>query len=175
MVLAMVASAAMAGVPLFNGFLSKEMFLTETVAFAQSGGWRWVVPALATLAALCSVAYSARLVHDVFFNGAPRDLPNPHPHEPPIGMKAPVALLALICVVVGIVPAITLGPLVQLASTALLGAPPPDYHLAIWHGFNLPLLLSVAFCAALVAPMAWLSVGLARPAYVEDQLPAARR
>ncbi|MFN4120572.1 monovalent cation/H+ antiporter subunit A [Acidovorax sp.] len=149
--LAMVASAAMAGVPLFNGFLSKEMFLTETVAFAQSGGWRWLVPALATLAALCSVAYSARLVHDVFFNGAPRDLPNPHPHEPPIGMKAPVALLAAVCVVVGIIPALTLGPMVQLASTALLGAPPPEYHLAIWHGFNLPLLLSVVALAAGVA------------------------
>ncbi|MDO8376907.1 MAG: proton-conducting transporter membrane subunit, partial [Aquabacterium sp.] len=33
--LAMTATAAMAGVPLFNGFLSKEMFLTEAVAFAQ--------------------------------------------------------------------------------------------------------------------------------------------
>ena len=141
--LAMTATAAMAGVPLFNGFLSKEMFLTEAVIFAQSGGWRWAVPALATLAALCSVAYSVRLVHDIFFNGPARDLPNAHPHDPPMGMKAPVILLAVLCVVVGLLPALTLGPLVLVASTAMLGHAPPEFHLAIWHGFNLPLLLSM--------------------------------
>jgi multicomponent K+:H+ antiporter subunit A len=141
--MAMVATAAMAGVPLFNGFLSKEMFLTEAVSFAQGGTWRWVVPAIAALGALCSVAYSVRLVHDVFFNGPPRDLPNAHPHEPPLAMKAPVALLAAICVIVGILPALTLGPLVLVASTAMLGTAPPEYHLALWHGLNLPLLLSV--------------------------------
>ncbi len=149
--LAMVAAAAMAGVPLFNGFISKEMFLTEAVAFVQTGGWRWLVPALATLAALCSVAYSARLVHDVFFNGAPRDLPNAHPHEPPLGMKAPVALLAAVCVAVGVLPALILGPMVLVASTAMLGHAPPEFHLAIWHGFNLPLLLSALALAAGVA------------------------
>ena len=58
-------------------------------------------------------------------------------------MKAPVALLAAICVVVGLAPALTLGPLVQVAATAMLGQTPPDYRLAIWHGLNLPLLLSV--------------------------------
>ncbi len=141
--LAMIATASMAGVPLFNGFLSKEMFLTEAVTFAQSGGWLWIVPTLATLAALCSVAYSVRLVHDLFFNGPPGDLPNAHPHEPPMGMKAPVALLAAICVVVGVLPAVTAGPLVQVATAAMLGQAPPEFHLAIWHGFNLPLVLSL--------------------------------
>jgi multicomponent K+:H+ antiporter subunit A len=141
--LAMVATAAMAGVPLFNGFLSKEMFLTEAVTFAQAGGWRWLVPALATFAALCSVAYSVRLIHDLFFNGPARDLPNPHPHEPPLGMKAPVALLAALCILVGVLPALTMGPLVRVATTAMLGKAPPEFHLAIWHGFNLPLVLSL--------------------------------
>ncbi len=140
--LAMTAAAAMAGVPLFNGFLSKEMFLTEAVAFAGAGGWRWLVPALASLAALFSVAYSVRLVHDLFFNGPPRNLPNVHPHDPPLGMSAPVALLAGICVIVGVLPALTLGPLVQVAATAMLGRSPPEYQLALWHGFNLPLALS---------------------------------
>lgn len=157
--LAMTATAAMAGVPLFNGFVSKEMFLTEAVVFGQSGGWRWLVPAVAGLAALCSVAYSARLVHDTFFNGKPRDLPNPHPHEPPWGMKAPVALLAVICVVVGLLPSLTLGPLVLVASTALLGQAPPDFHLAIWHGFNLPLLLSMVALAGGVGLYALLARG----------------
>jgi len=141
--LAMVTAAAMAGVPLFNGFLSKEMFLTESVTFAQAGGWRWLVPAVATLAALFSVAYSVRLVHDILFNGPPRDLPNPHPHDPPAGMQAPVMLLAVICVAVGLLPSLLLGPIVLVAATAMLGTAPPEFQLAIWHGLNLPLLLSV--------------------------------
>lgn len=158
--LAMTAAAAMAGVPLFNGFLSKEMFLTEAVQFAQAGGWRWLVPALATLAALCSVAYSARLVHDVFFNGPSRDLPpEAHPHDPPLGMRLPVMLLAGICVLVGVLPALTLGPLVQVAATAMLGHTPPEYQLAIWHGFNLPLLLSAVALAAGAGLYLWLARG----------------
>ena len=140
---AMVAAAAMAGVPLFNGFLSKEMFLTEAVAFVQVGGWRWLVPLVATLAALFSVAYSVRLVHDVFFNGPARGMPNMHPHEPPLGMKAPVALLAGICLLVGVLPALTLEPLVRAASSAMIGQPAPEFKLALWHGLNLPLLLSM--------------------------------
>ncbi|MDP3356021.1 MAG: monovalent cation/H+ antiporter subunit A [Polaromonas sp.] len=141
--LAIVAAAAMAGVPLFLGLLSKDVFLTETVTFAQAGGWRWLVPAAATFAALFSVAYSVRLVHDIFFNGPAGELPHPHPHEPPLGMKAPVILLAVICVAVGLLPSLLLGPLVLVAATAMLGTAPPDYQLAIWHGLNLPLLLSV--------------------------------
>ena len=157
--LAMTATAAMAGVPFFNGFLSKEMFLTEAVAFGALGGWRWLVPVLASLAALCSVAYSVRLIHDTFFNGQPHDLPNSHPHEPPWGMIAPVALLAVICVVVGLLPALTLGPLVLVASTAMLGQAPPEFHLALWHGLNLPLLLSMLALGGGVGLYAKLSLG----------------
>lgn len=141
--LALTAAAAMAGVPLFNGFLSKEMFLTEAVQFGAAGGWRLLVPALATVAALCSVAYSLRLVHDTFFNGPARNLPaDAHPHDPPLGMRLPVLLLAAVCVVVGLLPSLTLEPMVRLATAAMLGKPAPDFHLALWHGWNLPLLLS---------------------------------
>jgi multicomponent K+:H+ antiporter subunit A len=156
---AMVAAAAMAGVPLFNGFLSKEMFLTEAVAFVQVGGWRWLVPLVATLAALFSVAYSVRLVHDVFFNGSPRDMPNMHPHEPPFGMKAPVALLAGICLLVGVLPALTLEPLVRAASSAMIGQPAPEFKLALWHGLNLPLLLSMLALGGGLALYALLAQG----------------
>ena len=146
--LAMTAAAAMAGVPLFNGFISKEMFLAEAVVFAGPGGWRWLVTGLAALAALFSVAYSVRLVHDLFFNRRESNAElDPKPHDPPFGMQAPVALLAGLCVVVGVAPAATMGPLVYSAAAAMLGTPPPDYPLAIWHGFNLALLLSATALA----------------------------
>ena len=153
--LAMVAAASMAGVPLANGFLSKEMFFHEAVAGEGRFGWGLLMPVAATIGGVFAVAYSLRFIHDVFFNGAPRDLPNPVPHEPPLFMKAPVALLVLVCVAVGIFPAATFGPLVYVASAAVMGAPPPAYQLAIWHGFNLPLLMS-AIALAVGTLMYWL-------------------
>ncbi|WP_019560401.1 monovalent cation/H+ antiporter subunit A [Caldimonas manganoxidans] len=139
---AMLAAASMAGLPPFNGFLSKEMMFEQAVHAQFWGSLSWLVPALATVGGLFSMAYSLRLVHDVFFNGPARDLPV-HPHEPPWGMKAPVALLVAICIAVGLMPALITGPLVVAAATAVLGAPPPEFHPALWHGFNLPLLMSV--------------------------------
>ncbi|WP_339411905.1 monovalent cation/H+ antiporter subunit A [Pseudomonas sp. EA_35y_Pfl2_R5] len=141
-VLAMVAASAMAGVPLLNGFLSKEMFFSETLNQHLLGSFNWVIPAAATLAGVFSVAYSLRFIHDVFFNGEPVDLPHYPPHEPPRYMKVPVEILVFLCLLVGIVPAYTVAPLLAAAATATLGGEVPTYSLAIWHGFNLPLLMS---------------------------------
>ncbi|WP_310563972.1 monovalent cation/H+ antiporter subunit A [Hydrogenophaga sp.] len=154
--LSMVAAASMAGVPLTNGFLSKEMFFTEAVV-GTSGAYAWLVPALVTLAGVFSVAYSLRFVHDTYFNGALGEVPNKHPHEPPLGMTLPALLLVVVCVVVGLLPAITFGPLVHVAATALAGQALPDYHLALWHGFNLPLLMSAIALAVGVGLYLWLA------------------
>ncbi|MHC9036674.1 proton-conducting transporter transmembrane domain-containing protein, partial [Cobetia marina] len=141
-VLAMVASASMAGVPLLNGFLSKEMFFAESLDAQLLGGLSWLIPALATLGGILSVAYSLRFIHDVFFNGEPKDLPKT-PHEPPRYMKLPIEVLVLICLLVGILPSLVIKDLLVSASASVLAAPVPDFSLAIWHGFNLPLLMSV--------------------------------
>ena len=145
--LAMTAAAAMAGVPLLNGFLSKEMFFAQTVHHATTGGEvQWLLPLLATVAGVFSVAYSARFIHDVFFNGEPINLPR-LPHEPPPYLRAPVEILVAICLLVGIAPAYTVAPLLAVAATSVVGGPLPPYSLAIWHGFNLPLLMSVTALA----------------------------
>lgn len=68
--LAMVASASMAGVPLLNGFLSKEMFFAETVFLDASPLVATVLPVAATLAGVFSVAYSLRFIVDVFWGHA---------------------------------------------------------------------------------------------------------
>jgi len=148
--LGMTAAAAMAGVPLLNGFLSKEMFFAEALAKDVPGAMQWLLPGVALLAAIFSVAYSLRFVHDVFFGPEPKDLPKT-PHEAPFFMRAPVLLLVLLCVVVGLLPAQTAGPILAVAAQAALhGAPGPAlpaYELAIWHGVNLPLMMSVAAVA----------------------------
>jgi multicomponent K+:H+ antiporter subunit A len=141
-VLAMVAAAAMAGVPLLNGFLSKEMFFHEAVYAAQSNPILWAIPVLVTLAAIFSVAYSLRFIHDVFFGGEAKDLPKT-PHEPPRFMKIPVDLLVVVCLAVGIIPMFTIAPMLAVAAAGTLQAMPPEYSLSIWHGFNLPLMMSI--------------------------------
>ncbi|KTT12368.1 monovalent cation/H+ antiporter subunit A [Pseudomonas oryzihabitans] len=142
-VLAMVAAAAMGGVPLLNGFLSKEMFFNETLNHGLFGSFSWIVPALAVLYGIFSVAYSLRFIHDVFFNGEPRDLPHYPPHEPPRYMKIPVEILVLLCLLVGIVPGYTVAPLLAVGASAALGGTLPEYSLAIWHGFNTALMMSI--------------------------------
>lgn len=143
--LVMVASAAMAGVPLMNGFLSKEMFFAEVVTKQSHVVMEWLLPLGATMAAAFSVAYSLRFIHDVFFNGEPVGLTRT-PHEPPHFMRVPVELLVVLCLAVGLMPSAVIGGLLAVAAkAALLGPVPgelPYYQLALWHGFNLPLLMS---------------------------------
>ncbi|SBS37862.1 Na(+)/H(+) antiporter subunit A [Marinomonas spartinae] len=148
--LAMVASASMAGVPLMNGFLSKEMFFTETLHQASLGSLSWMVPVLATLGGVFSVAYSMRFIHDVFFNGDPINLPKT-PHEPPRYMRVPVEILVALCLLVGIFPGVIVGHLLYAAASATLNGSVPSYSLAIWHGVNFPLLMSIiAMCGGLI-------------------------
>jgi multicomponent K+:H+ antiporter subunit A len=153
--LGMTAAAAMAGVPLLNGFLSKEMFFAETLYIEGNRAVEIAVPVAATLAGMFGVAYSARFVHDVFFHGEPRELPRT-PHEPPRWMKLPVEVLVVVCVLVGIFPAWTVGPLLALAAGSVLGEAPPDYSLALWHGFNLPLAMSFIAACGGIAFYFWL-------------------
>lgn len=140
--LAVVAAAAMAGVPLLNGFLSKEMFFAETV-FLDRPGWQLIaLPLAATLAGIFSVAYSLRLIQQVFFGPLAGDLPHT-PREPTRWMLLPSALLVCACVLVGIVPEQIIGPYLRTATTAILGSNAPIYSLAVWHGLNAPLLMSL--------------------------------
>ncbi|MGY3622509.1 monovalent cation/H+ antiporter subunit A [Bradyrhizobium sp. USDA 10063] len=146
--LGIVAAGSMAGAPLLNGFLSKEMFFAETIE--HSPPEIGLLPIFATAAAALTVAYSIRFVHDVFFNGEPVDLPR-SPHEPVRWMRLPIDILVLLCVVVGIVPQWSVGPLLHAAAGAVLPGRVPDYTLALWHGFTPPLAMSIAaFVAGII-------------------------
>jgi multicomponent K+:H+ antiporter subunit A len=140
--LATVAAASMAGVPLLNGFLSKEMFFAETL-FTDAPAWlRIGLPSVATLAGVFSVAYSLRLVHRTFFGPRSQNMPR-QPHDPNRWMLAPSALLVTACLLVGMFPAHTIGPFLEDAAHALLGPALPAYSLAVWHGLTVPLIMSV--------------------------------
>ncbi|WP_180191223.1 monovalent cation/H+ antiporter subunit A [Acinetobacter sp. YH01006] len=142
--LTMITAASMAGVPLTNGFLSKEMFFTELVA-NLSGPVLVGSAIVATLAGIFAVTYSIRLVHGVFFDGPlGKQVPNKNAHEPPFGMRAPATLLAFLCILVGLLPALLVEKIVNSTTQATTqNFAFEGTHLALWHGFNLPLLMSV--------------------------------
>jgi len=141
--LAIVASLAMAGIPLLNGFLSKEMFFSEALAAGERNGFRLAITGAALLYGIFGVAYSLRFVHDTFFGQGPRALPV-EPHEPPVWMRVPVAILVLACLAVGILPSLTVEPVLKTAVAGTLGPAAPEFSLAVWHGWNLPLAMSIA-------------------------------
>ena len=141
MVLALLGSAAMAGIPLLNGFLSKELFLKETLSVPLMAGVPWLFPVVATVGAVFSMAYSVRLVHGVFFEEPQGEAPKKG-HDPSVGMLLPVAVLVTICVVVGVAPQWSAGPLLAAAAHSAVGGDLPYYSLTLWHGFTLELLMS---------------------------------
>ncbi|MGH8450900.1 monovalent cation/H+ antiporter subunit A, partial [Pseudomonas sp.] len=145
--LAMVASAAMAGVPLLNGFLSKEMFFAETVFISSTAWVEFALPVIATIAGTFSVVYALRFTIDVFFGPTATNLPHT-PHEPPRWMRAPVELLVFTCLLVGIFPAQVVGSILAAAALPVVGGVLPQYSLAIWHGWNAPMIMSLVAMSA---------------------------
>ena len=140
--LAIIAAAAMAGVPLVNGFISKEMFLTETLAQHTGSFVDRMLPVLATVGSAFSVIYSVRFIHQVFFGKPAEDLPR-EPREPVFWMRLPVELLVIACLVVGVVPAMTVGGILDTAVRSVLRDSTPAYSLAVWHGVTPALMLSL--------------------------------
>src|SRR3546814_7957762 len=114
----------MAGVPLLNGFLSKEMFFAETTCHHVTSLLADALPYLVTLAAMFSVTYSLRFIYAVFFGPPPMDLPQ-QPPSLPSWMLLPVALLVCACLMVGIFPAATAGPFLGAAVRAVVGPEVP--------------------------------------------------
>ena len=138
-VIATITALSMAGIAPFNGFISKEKMLEEAV---HTVWWEnpWIVPALATLGAVFSVAYSLRFIFHVF-GGPVRDDYPAKPHDPPFGMWAAPALLTVLVVVIGVMPFLA-EPVVNMAATAVTGQETNAY-LKLWHGLTPALYLSV--------------------------------
>jgi multicomponent K+:H+ antiporter subunit A len=132
--LGIVAAAAMAGLPPLNGFLSKELMLEEAthVKYLGYGG---IFAAVSAIAAIASVGYSLRYIFHVFFGSERNDLPT-HPHDPPIGLWGPSAILVSLVVLGGLFPETIVGVPLRVAASAVLQSQPDEFHLALWHGWT---------------------------------------
>ncbi|MDO9524082.1 MAG: proton-conducting transporter membrane subunit, partial [Gemmobacter sp.] len=139
-VIVTIAALSMAGIPPLNGFLSKEMMLEEAVHTVWWGN-PWILPALATIGAMFSVAYSFRLIGHVFLGPVRDDYPH-RPHDPGFGLWAAPAFLAVLVVLIGVAPMMMVGDLVAVVAGAVTGAP-VAVKISHWHGFVPALFLSM--------------------------------
>jgi multicomponent K+:H+ antiporter subunit A len=66
-------------------------------------------------------------------------------------MRVPIELLVLACLVVGVLPQWSIQHILTTAATPVVGGEMPAVNLALWHGFNLPLWMSLLAMAGGVA------------------------
>ncbi|WP_163577564.1 putative monovalent cation/H+ antiporter subunit A [Halomonas faecis] len=137
---ALVAALSLAGVPPLLGFIGKELMLDSVM---NASHYKALLLLLAFMAAILTIAVAAIVALRPFF-GEQRQTPRAA-HEAPLAMLFGPAVLAGASLLLGLVP----GSLDRLVGVTVagIGAAGADVHLALWHGINLPLLLSLAALA----------------------------
>ncbi|MHB1522962.1 MAG: NADH-quinone oxidoreductase subunit L [Candidatus Dormibacteria bacterium] len=90
-------SLALAGIPIFAGFFSKEELLGQGLALGPAVPWLWVIGVSVNV---LTSFYIFRVVW-VAFTGEPRSEHAEHAHEAPTVMLLPVLMLAVLSAVVG--------------------------------------------------------------------------
>lgn len=139
---AVLAGLSMAGLPPFFGFVGKELIYEGVLA-------EKVLPLVATGGALAAnilmVAVAAILIYKPFFSP---EIETPHhPHEAPWRMWMGPAILGGLSLLFGLAVAWVGDMLIQPAVQAITNKP-QSIHLGLFHGFNMPLLLSTITVAS---------------------------
>ncbi|MEU9809076.1 Na+/H+ antiporter subunit A [Mycobacterium sp. NPDC050853] len=147
LVVAMLAAASMAGVPLTLGFVGKELaFATVLHSRVLGSAAPWVLAGI-VIGSMFTITYSMRFMWGAF---ARKGLPEPSArvqgrHAPASTFVAAPALLAVAGVAAGVLPDWLNWVLGSYAN-------PVDAHIAIWEGFGVPLLLTaLAFAVGIFA------------------------
>lgn len=96
----LIACLAIAGIPPFSGFFSKDEILTASFMYSPVMGWTMTVIAAMT------AFYMFRLYYGIFWSGRPEgSRPQAHPvHESPLTMTIPLMFLAAVTCLAGFMP-----------------------------------------------------------------------
>jgi NADH-quinone oxidoreductase subunit L len=175
-----IGSMAIAGIPVFAGFFSKDEIL-----HAAAASNHWVLWAVGLLTALLTAFYMFRAVHMTFhgeFRGTHEQ--EHHLHESPPSMTVPLWVLAVGAVLSGFVglPAV-LGENVNLfhhflepVVLEISGHPAHEPHIALWLEWALiGIAVVVAFTGVLLARKVYLRSGTAADEAWARRLPAVHR
>jgi multicomponent Na+:H+ antiporter subunit A len=140
MVIAILASLSMAGIPILFGFVAKEFMLKAAIDSSLATPALYTLLAAIVVAAAFGVAYSWRMIRSVFL-GERGEGVDSHTHEAPFGMLVGPGVLGGLSLVLslGLLPAVSsfLAP----AANAVAGESVKT-ELYLWGGFNLAVLLS---------------------------------
>ncbi|MBY6680456.1 Na+/H+ antiporter subunit A [Rhodococcus sp. BP-316] len=142
---AVIAAASMAGLPPFLGFIGKETAFESTLDSDAMGPLSSaLVLAAMVVGSILTVAYSLRFVWGAFGR---KKLRQPSAavasmHAPGWFFLFPPVLLAVLGLVAGLAAPVV-DTLIAPYSKTLPSYGAEDYHLALWHGVNLPLGLTV--------------------------------
>ncbi|TVQ52395.1 MAG: putative monovalent cation/H+ antiporter subunit A [Phycisphaerales bacterium] len=135
---AALAGASMAGLPPFFGFLGKELLLDTTV---KNPDWMLPLTIAAGVAGFLFVIVALLIAVKPFW-GALKETAQ-HPHEAPFAMWFGPALLGSLSLLFGLFLNPLARPIIEPTASAVMGVP-QEVKLALWHGINLPLMISVA-------------------------------
>ena len=103
----LIACLAIAGIPPFSGFFSKDEILTACFRFSPVMGW------IMTVIAAMTAFYMFRLYYGIFWGSSESgqksasDESHSHqhtPHESPLAMTVPLMFLAAVTIVAGFIP-----------------------------------------------------------------------
>lgn len=134
---ALLAAISNAGIPPSFGFVGKDLIYDATLGM---GDLAWLLTALAiiTNVALLFAGFLAGI--KPFFGKLPEKFQ--HIHLPGPAMYVPPLILGVLSILFGLAPFLLEGSLIQPVVGSLTGSV-PDFHLQLWHGFNLILVLSI--------------------------------
>ena len=150
--LALIGGLSMAGLPPFGGFLSKEMFFTGMLSAARAiDPWLSIIVVVAWLASVLTFVYCLILVFKAFTGPYHPERLGKEPHEAPIGMLVPPAVLAVLALLIFFFPNVLSVHLLEPAMHSLFPAMHPggafDVHIKAWHGFSLELFMTIGLIA----------------------------
>lgn len=150
----LIGLAAMAGLPPFNGFLSKELFFMAMNNVTEYGifnleTWGLLLPILAWVASIFTFLYCLILFFKTFTGKfQPEKLSVKHVHEAPIGMLISPIILGALVIIFGLFPNILAYSLIEPAMQAILPGIVESgeqfyVHIYHWHGFEPELWMTI--------------------------------
>jgi multicomponent Na+:H+ antiporter subunit A len=150
--LAVIGGFAMAGLPPFNGFLSKEMFFTAVLNASQMEIFNVefvgvIFPILAWTASVFTFIYSMIIIFKTFRGKNKPEKLGKQVHEAPIGLLIPPIVLASLVILLFFFPNVLSQYLLKPALNAVLPALAQkgelSFKISAWHGWNAELWMTI--------------------------------
>lgn len=149
---ALIGAFSMAGLPPFNGFLSKEMFFTAVLDASHLNlfsltAWSGLIPVIAWTASVFTFVYSMIIVFQTFFGQSRMKTEEFDVHEAPLGMLISPVMLSISILGIFFFPNIVgdylLRPAMQGIFPTLEGVADFIHPISAWHGFNAELFMTL--------------------------------